>query len=148
MTLSSEIDALIRAPKEAKRQLRFGVAPPPVELKVDDHRPANEVCFRALLPRIELTRMLTQTIDLRSVEATQRVPRCVLAGAKRYGVSDRAIARCIGASEAAVRSYRKQLGIIPWVKQVRLNPRCSRLNPRSIARRSFPSLCADRHVGG
>lgn len=69
--------------------------------------------------RLELlTRPEGETVDSRSMAILREMPRRVLLACKRYGFSDRGIGRAVGASEAAVRAYRKQLGIAPWVKQI------------------------------
>lgn len=41
-----------------------------------------------------------------------------LVSAKRYGFSDKQIARCIGSDELSVRARRKKAGITPFVKQI------------------------------
>ncbi len=50
--------------------------------------------------------------------ANGRVPRALLAEAKRKGFSDRQISTLAGGSEEAVRKRRKKAGIVPVVKQI------------------------------
>lgn len=42
----------------------------------------------------------------------------ILALAKKYGFSDKQIAQAVGSTELAVRSHRKDLGVVPRIKQI------------------------------
>ncbi|XP_053678893.1 CAD protein [Anopheles nili] len=53
------------------------------------------------------------------LEALGRVPgAAMLREAKRLGFSDRMIAQCVKSTELAVRTQRKEYGVVPFVKQI------------------------------
>jgi len=55
---------------------------------------------------------------LRKAGSLRNIPEDALRYSKQIGFSDKQIGRCIGDSEMLVRKHRKDLGIMPFVKQI------------------------------